>query len=216
MIRVLIADDEAIISAGIQLILEQDNEIEVVARVENGKAAFELCRGGQVDLVLMDINMPLCDGVEGTKLIKAFNKSIKVLILTTFYNEDLILPAFSNGADGYILKGIKPEEFVSTIKGVVNGLKVIHQSVFDTVLKYLSPEVKNQFIKDLPYNVNLNDTELKIIQLIVQGKTNAQIASNIYLSEGRVRNIITVILSKLCLTDRTQLAVYAVKNGLVK
>lgn len=215
MIRVLIADDEAITSTGIKMILEQDSEIDVVGCVENGKEAFELCQSEHVDLVLMDINMPICDGIEGTRLIKGFNKSVKVLILTTFYDEQIILPAFNNGADGYILKGIKPEEFVSTVKGVVKGLKVIHQSVFDTVLKYLAPDVKNEFIKGLPYNMNLNETELRIIHFIVQGKTNGQIAASIHLSEGRIRNIITVILSKLGLSDRTQLAVYAVKNKLV-
>jgi DNA-binding NarL/FixJ family response regulator len=163
----------------------------------------------------MDINMPVCDGVEGTNLIKGLNKSIKVLILTTFYDEKIILPAFNNGADGYILKGIKPEEFISTVKSVAKGLKVINQNVFDTFLKHCTPEIKNNFQSNKIDNINLTEIEQKIIHYIVQGKTNGEIAANIYLSEGRVRNIITGILAKLGLGDRTMLAVYAVRNNLV-
>lgn len=214
MIHVVIADDEAIISTGIKLLLEQDDEINVVGCVENGMDALELCRKEPVDLVLMDINMHVCDGIEGTKLIKSFNKSIKVLILTTFYDEKIILPAFNNGADGYVLKGIKPEEFISTVKNVAKGLKVIQQNVFDVVLKHLASRAETEPIKDIPDHIDLNETELKIIHFIIQGKTNNQIAENVHLSEGRVRNIITGILLKLGLNDRTQLAVYAVRNKL--
>lgn len=215
MIRVVIADDEAIIGNGIKLLLEQDNEIQGLACVENGREALEICKKEPVDLVLMDISMPICDGIEGTRLIKNYDSGIKVLILTTFYDEQIILSAFNNGADGYILKGIRPEEFISTVKGVVKGLKVMNQDVFNTVLKHLAPQGSAQPTKAPLDNLDLNETELQIIHLIVQGKTNRQIASTMHLSSGRISNIITVILSKFSLSDRTQLAVYAVRNRLV-
>jgi DNA-binding NarL/FixJ family response regulator len=217
MIKVMIVDDQDIVVEGIKSILEADPDIEVVGSANNGLDAVRLCEKLSPDLVLMDIIMPVCDGIEGTRLIKASFPDVKVLVLTTFSDEHNILEAIQNGADGYILKDIKPEELRFTVKNMAKGLSVIHQNVFQTLLKKVTivdnAAAETGVNGSIPFK--LTEQELAIIQQIVFGKNNREIATEIYLSEGRVRNIITGILEKLQLKDRTQLAVYAVKNKLI-
>lgn len=217
MIKVIIVDDQDIVVEGIKSILEADPDIEVVGSASNGLDAVTLCEKISPNLVLMDIIMPVCDGIEGTRLIKASFPWIKVLVLTTFSDEQNILEAIQNGADGYILKDIKPEELRFTVKNMVKGLSIIHQNVFQTLLKKVTiiDNAAAETGVSGGIHIKLTDQELAIIQQIVFGKNNREIATEIYLSEGRVRNIITGILEKLQLKDRTQLAVYAVKNKLI-
>jgi DNA-binding NarL/FixJ family response regulator len=214
MLKIVIVDDESIIRHGIKLILEEDNEIEVVGMAVDGMEAFNICKNVPVDLVLMDLYTPNCNGIEGTKLIKEYDKSIKIIILTTFYDEENILNALNNGADGYLLKDIDPRELISSIKSTVNGLKVVHQNVFTTVLKRVGNPASNNLNKDFAPDM-FNENEIKIIKLVVQGKTNKNIGLEMHLSEGRIRNIITEILGKLYLKDRIQLAVFAVRNNII-
>jgi len=188
---------------------EQSPDIEVIACAGNGMEALLLCEKLAPDLVLMDIAMPDCDGIEGTRLIKEKYNNIKVIILTTFIDEEKISQAIKNGADGYVLKDISTAELITTIKNSFANLRVIHQNVLDML--------KNQFKKEdndiLVYN--FTDQEKTIIKMIVNGRNNKEIASVVHLSEGRVRNIVTEILNKLKLESRTQLAVYAIKHKLI-
>ncbi|MCX7922218.1 MAG: response regulator transcription factor [Clostridia bacterium] len=219
MIKVLIVDDQLILKESLKYIIEQDNDIEVVGCAENGKAALQMCDKFLPDVVLMDIMMPVCDGVEGTKLIKRKHSSIKVIILTTFSDDANISKALENGADGYILKEITPEELVMAIKNVAKGFGIIHKKTYNAIVRQLNsannePEhiIKEEKTKA---NIELTDREIVIIRSIVEGKSNREIAAELYLTEGRVKNIITEILAKLKLKDRIQLVVYAVKNNLV-
>jgi len=215
MIRVIIADDQAIIREGIKLIIEQDSEIKVVGSAVNGLEAFELCKSMLPDLVLMDIVMPLYDGIKGTKLIKEMHKQIKVVILTTYAEEGKISDALQNGADGYVFKDMETEELILSIKSIAKGLKVIHENAYGTVLKQLSISQGMHRNQENISNYNLTERELEIIKFIVYGKSYKEIASSLFLSEGSIRNAASVILTKLDLKDRIQLAVFAVKNSIV-
>lgn len=210
MIRILIVDDSPILRNGLKTIIKQDNEIKVMDSAENGQEALEMCKKILPDLVLMDIRMPICDGVEGTRLIKEFNSAIKVIILTTFDDNESISKVLDNGADGYILKDIKDEDLIRTIKSTVNGYSIIQQSVFKSIKSQYKVNTMNTGLK-----INLSEREIEIIKLIVDGKDNKQIAVTLYLVDGTVRNTISSILDKLKLKDRTQLAVFAIKNDLV-
>ena len=222
MIKLILAEDQIIVREGIKRLLQEDEEIDIVGCAGNGSEALELCDAFNPEIVLMDINMPVCDGVEGTKLIKQKHPSIKILILTMYNDDDNICRAMENGADGYVLKGIKPEDLIGTIKKLVNGLNVVDESVLTTIMEKYKCRKKNQKVSDMikkseknMLNNLLNDTEKEIIKYIVYSKNNREIADLLHLSEGRVRNIITRIFKKLNVKDRTQLAVYAVKKDII-
>lgn len=206
MINVLITEDKRLIAEGFKFIIESDKEINVVGLALNGYEALELCKIHRPDLVLMDLKMPCCDGIKGTKLIKAFSANIKVLVLTTFDDDEMVSEALKNGADGYILKDINAEKLISTIKGTAKGLNVIDENVYQNIVnKFNQPDNQKP-------EYALTDREIRLIELVVYGKSNKEIAAELTITEGRVKNIITNILSKLGLSDRTSLAVYAVKN----
>lgn len=216
MIKVLIVDDQVILRESLKFIVEQDPEINVVGLAGNGKEALEHCKELVPDVVLMDIMMPVCNGVEGTKLIKSQFRSIRVIILTTFNDDENISKAIKNGADGYVLKDIKPDELILAVKSVAKGFSIMHHTAMDSVAKQIDHESDaNHHKQELKLDVNLTDRELSIIELIVDGKSNKEIAAKIFITEGSVKNIITNILEKLNLKDRTQLAVFAVKNNIV-
>ncbi len=216
MIKVLIVDDQVILRESLKFIVEQDPEINVVGLAGNGKEALNLCKELVPDVVLMDIMMPVCNGVEGTKLIKSQFRSIRVIILTTFNDDENISKAIKNGADGYVLKDIKPDELILAVKSVAKGFSIMHHTAMDTVAKQIDHENEtNHHKQEFKLDVNLTERELSIIELIVDGKSNKEIAAKIFITEGSVKNIITSILEKLSLKDRTQLAVFAVKNNIV-
>lgn len=129
MIKVVIADDQLLVAQGIKYLIEKDGNIEVVGCACDGEEALKICEKLNPDIVLMDIKMPGCSGIQGVKMIKQKHKDIKVVMLTTFCDDDSISKAMNNGADGYVLKDIKPNELINTIKSTVNGLRVVHQNV---------------------------------------------------------------------------------------
>jgi DNA-binding NarL/FixJ family response regulator len=214
MIKVLIVDDSAVYREGLRAILEQDNEIEIAGSAANGIEALEFCRKSPPDLVLMDIRMPFCDGVEGTRLIKETNSNIRILILSTFDNDEYVIQALKNGADGYILKGMGDEDLVLMTKITMKGLGMFQQKIVQSVKEHLNnSQEPTEPVKET--YLDLTDQESEILRWIVDGKTNKEIARLVFLAEGTIRNIISTLLSKLELNDRTQLAIYAIKNKLV-
>lgn len=215
MIKVVLVDDQVILRESLKFIIEQDSEIEVVGSAGDGREALKLCDRLLPNLVLMDIMMPGCDGVEGTRLIKEKYSSIKVIILTTFNDDDNISKALKNGADGYVLKDIKPDELILAIKSAAKGLGVIHKNAMTSVVRHFGTGNAVPGPKEPGPDLDLTPREASIIKLIVDGNNNKEIAAALYLTEGSVKNIITGILAKLKMKDRTQLAVYAVKNNLV-
>lgn len=210
MIRILIVDDEVILRDSLKYILEEDEDIEVLDCAGNGREALAACRRNLPDIVLMDIVMPLSDGVEGTMLIKKEFPEVKIIILTTFQDNENVKNALINGADGYLLKLIKPKELIQAIKNTANNINPMHSSTLKTIIDHLDKNDKGKAV-----SFDLNEKESDVIRLIVDGKSNREISQILFLSEGSIKNTITAILNKLKLKDRTQLAVFAVRNNIV-
>ncbi|MDP4181802.1 MAG: response regulator transcription factor [Bacillota bacterium] len=215
MINILIAEDDKFARDSLKYIIEQDDELNVVAVASNGKEAFIECEKHLPDVVLMDLNMPQYDGIEGIKLIRQKFKAVKIVIITSDTDDDIVKKVFSYQLDGYICKDINPLDIKMIIKNTVKNLLVIHSKAF-AVLQNCIKEFSKDTNEKIKNNckVFLSSREMKIIKLIVEGKNNKEIAKNICLTEGRVRNIISDILKRLYLKDRTQLALYAIKNKL--
>ena len=166
--------------------------------------------------------MPTCNGIEATKLIKSKYPDIKILILTASSDEDDVTEAIQNGADGYILKDIGTEELILSIKSTAVGLKIVCNDIFNSIshIKDVKVVTQNHTSRSKALNidgisVSLSDRERKIIKMIVEGNDNKQISNSLFIAQGTVKNSITEIISKLELKDRTQLAVFAIKHGLV-
>lgn len=215
-IKVLIADDIMILRQGLKAVLEQDEGIEVVALAENGKEAFEKCKVYKPDVVLMDMRMPDYDGAYGIRAIKEQCSQIRVLVLTTFDDEETIKKALSSGADGYILKEMEDEKVIASVKSVYAGMSIFGDNVYQVMRNHMEQAKGADLEKELP-NVSkpaFTGREQDILKLVAQGYDNREIAAELFLAEGTVRNQISRLLEKLSLKDRTQLAVYAVKNGL--
>ena len=218
MIRVIIAEDQKLLRESFKNIIENNSDIKVVACATNGNEAYDLCKKYKPDVVLMDLSMPVCNGTQATKLIKFKFPSIKVLILTASNDTNDVTDAISSGADGYILKDISTEELILSIKSASLGLGIITKDILNPIVSNLHKENKKTKKKTIAIegiNVSLTERELNIVAMIVDGKDNKEIGAALFIAEGTVKNIITEIISKLQLKDRTQLAVYAVKNGLV-
>ena len=221
MTRVIIAEDQKLLRESFKNIIENNSDIKVVASATNGKEAYNLCKEYKPDVVLMDLSMPICNGTEATKLIKKEFPSVKVLILTASNDKMDVAEAIRNGADGYVLKNIGTEELILSIKSASLGLGIVDKDLLDPVLlnlnckKKMIPKNGNITVDISGITVSLTERELNIVSMIVDGKDNKEIGASLFIAEGTVINIITEIISKLQLKDRTQLAVYAVRNDLV-
>lgn len=215
MINVLIVDDDPFIRQSLQVLLGMDLDIEVTGAASEGNEALELLQKGlMVDVVLMDIRMPGCDGVEGTGKIKKAFPQISVLMLTTFDDDEYIIEALRNGASGYLLKNIPPDRIIQGIKTVHEGNMLIHPDIARKLATFLQPAARQESPQGQPLeSFGLTKAELTIVASIAEGHTNKEIAGQLFLSEGTVKNYITDILSKLELRDRTQIAIFYLKNG---
>lgn len=214
----MLADDQKLLRESLKNLIENNSDMKVVASAVNGLEAYELCGTINPDIILMDISMPVCNGIEATKLIKSKYPSIKILILTASNDEEDVVEAIHLGADGYILKDIGTEELILSIKSAFLGLAVLHKDLLNIHSLNKPVSVRHSKSKTLKINgidVSLSERELKIIEMIVEGKDNKEIGASLFIAEGTVKNTITEIISKLQLKHRTQLAVYAVKNHLV-
>lgn len=210
-INIIIVDDEKLIREGLKIILSSFQDIEVVDLCENGEAAYKACKEHKVDLVLMDIRMPKCDGVLGTRLIKETFKEIKVLILTTFNDREYIHEAMKFGASGYLLKDSSYDVIYEGIKAALIGSVVVHPEVATVMM---IEEVKKDNSEQVIEQCNLTEKEVSIIREIANGLSNKEIGEKLFLSEGTIKNNISNILAKLELRDRTQIAIFAFKSGI--
>ncbi len=215
MIKVLLVDDQDILVEGLKMILGKEVDIEICGTANNGRKAYEACKWNRPDVVLMDIKMPEVNGVDATGMIKKDFPSVKVIVLTTFNDDEYIYDALKNGASGYLLKDATPAEIAGAIRTVYNGGALIQSDIAVRVLDKFSELAKGNMGRPSDPRVELlTDREIEICRLIAEGKNNKEIADELYLSEGTVKNHITKVLIKLDLRDRTQLAVFTIKNDL--
>ncbi|WP_298202662.1 response regulator transcription factor [Desulfosporosinus sp.] len=205
--KVIIVDDDALIREGLKILLEIEADIQVVGTASNGQEALEMCRKEKPDLVLMDIRMPVMDGVLGTKLIKSHYKDIKVVVLTTFMDDEYIKEALKNGAEGYILKNQPADSIIESLRAVNKGNIVLEREVAHALSAMLK-EGK----KAAPERLDISQRELGILKLVGEGLSNREIAERLNLSEGTTRNYVTGLLEKLGFRDRTQLAIFYIRN----
>ncbi|WP_339148559.1 MULTISPECIES: response regulator transcription factor [unclassified Sutcliffiella] len=212
MINILLAEDQALVRQGIKMMIEQHPSFRVVAEVATGKDAVDAYEKHLVDLVLMDVRMPVMTGIEATKLIRQRDPNAKVLILTTFADDEYAMEALKLGALGYLLKDADAASLLTSIESCLNGGISIDASVAGKVVPRLINRPREASGME---PVELTSRERSILQLVGDGKNNQEIAEALHLSVGTVKNHVTAILQKLGLRDRTQLAIFAIRNGIV-
>ena len=217
MIKVLIADDQELIRQSLQIILGAEPGFEVLDSVENGKEVIRSIRKEKPDVILMDIRMPEMDGVVCTQIIKENYPAIKIIILTTFDDDEYVFNALKYGASGYLLKGIQTKELAEAIRKVHQGTSMINEDIASKVVAMFSRMAQTNIAIQIDerQTADLKRTEWQIIALVGSGLSNKEIAGKLRLSEGTIRNSLSMILSKLDLRDRTQLAIWAVQTGVV-
>lgn len=217
MIKILIADDQELIRQSLQIILNNEADFEVTDAVANGLEVVRSVRKNRPDIILMDIRMPEMDGVVCTQIIKENYPDIKIIIVTTFDDDEYVFNALKYGASCYMLKGASMKELSDAIRKVYQGNAMINGDIASKVVKLFSKMAQSNLtiqVDELQSN-SLKENEWQIIVQVGSGLSNKEIATKLNLSEGTVRNSLSIILSKLGLRDRTQLAIWAVQTGAV-
>jgi DNA-binding NarL/FixJ family response regulator len=212
MIKILICDDQEIVYEGLQRILETDPEISVVGIAHDGQEALELAAKKKPDLVLMDLKMPVMNGIQATRKLRERYPDMHVLVLTTYADDEWLFDAIRSGASGYLLKDRPRKELIEAIKGTIAGDSYIDPAVARKVLANVAqtPPSKSRRAK-----ISLSPREAEILELLALGLSNADIAQRLFLSEGTVRNYMSDLFTKLEVSDRTQAVVVALRYGLV-
>ncbi|MDC7224000.1 MAG: response regulator transcription factor [Spirochaetales bacterium] len=209
MIKLVICDDQALIRDGLEMLLKLEEGIRVVGKARNGEEALNMVEEQNPDLVLMDLKMPDMNGIEATRRIRDNYKNTKVLVLTTYNDDEWLFDALRAGASGYLLKDTPREEVVKAVRGTVEGNTYLDPAIAGKVLN----QVKRARREDRePLREKLTKRETEVLSLLAKGCNNSEIAAALYLSEGTVRNHISVIFGKLGVSDRTQAAILAIKH----
>jgi DNA-binding NarL/FixJ family response regulator len=213
-IRLLIADDQEIVCEGLRAMFAPVPQIEVVGVAKNGLEAVDLAGRLHPDLVLMDLKMPKMNGVQATKTIREKFQEVRVLVLTTYDADEWVLDAIRNGAAGYLLKDTPQEELVKAIINTAKGWNPIDPQVAGKILDRVTQQVSMPS-PDQTLISQLSEREREVLRLLASGLGNSEIAKTLFLSEGTVKNYVSVIFSKLGVTDRTQAAILVIHSGLV-
>jgi NarL family two-component system response regulator LiaR len=206
-VRVLVTDDHAIVREGLRAMIEARRDMELVGEAKDGAEAVAKALALRPDVILMDIVMPRMDGIEATASIMAKNPAARILILTSFAEDEKLFPAIRAGAVGYLLKDSSPQELLQAILDVHGGSASLNPSIALRVIRQISQPVDLPVIED-----PLTERELQVLQLIAQGMSNAEIARDLIIGERTVGTHVSNILSKLHLANRTQAALYAVRQ----
>ena len=214
-IRVLVVDDHQVVRQGLSTFLSLNPGITVVGEAADGRTAVELVRALEPDIVLMDLVMPVLDGISATRQIKALGLRTQVIALTSFTEDDKVIPAIQAGAASYLLKDVTPEALVEAIVAVQRGEARLHPDVARKLMQQVAapPGAASQAGPPPP---DLTARELEVLRLVAQGRSNAEIAAALVISEKTVKTHVSSLLSKLHLEDRTQLAIHAIKSGLAE
>ncbi|MEH2361088.1 response regulator transcription factor [Nostoc sp.] len=209
MIKVLLVDDQSLIRQGLKALLELEPDIEIVGEAENGEQAINLVAQLQPDVILLDIRMPIMDGVAATREIQKRFAKTKILVLTTFDDDEYVSAAMQNGAMGYLLKDTPSEELAVAIRAVHKGYTQLGPGIVKKLLTQFSHPTPTQSLPVPSSLAELTPREKEVLQLIATGASNREIAQELYISEGTVKNHVTNILNRLNLRDRTQAAIWA-------
>ena len=217
-VSVLIADDQPLLRAGFRMILEAEPGIRVVGEAGDGRAAVEAARRLRPDVVLMDIRMPIMDGVEATRRLAGHgvDDPVKVLILTTFDLDEYIVEALRSGASGFLLKDVPPDELVAAINIVADGGALLAPSVTRRLLDTFAHRLPPAGRAGSDVVADLTERELEVLRLMAGGKSNAEIAEELVVSETTVKTHVSRVLMKLDLRDRVQAVVFAYEHGIVQ
>jgi two-component system, NarL family, response regulator LiaR len=214
MVRVLIVDDQTVVREGLAAILSTDPEIEVVGLAGNGQQALDLVPEAQPDVVLMDLKMPVLNGVQATQRLRRTHPEVSVLVLTTYAADDWVFDALQAGAAGYLLKDTRRDDLLAAIKGTAEGGSYLAPAIAGRVVQQAvagpPPPVPGELESEA-----LTERELQVLHLVAKGYRNPEIAQRLHLARGTVRNYVSTILQKLGVADRTQAAMEALRRGLI-
>ncbi len=209
--KILLCDDQAVIRDGLEMLLNLERDFEVIGAAQDGAEAVELAAQKQPDLILMDLKMPIMNGIEATRQIRAKFPNIKILVLTTYDDDEWVFDAIRAGASGYLLKDTSRQKIVEAIRGTMDGKSFVDPAIAGKLLNQVASR------QTQPASIltdKLTERELDVLRLIAKGINNSEIAIQLHLSEGTIRNHVSAILEKLGVSDRTQAAVIAIQHGL--
>jgi len=209
--KILLCDDQAVIRDGLEMLLNLEKDFQVIGAAQDGAEAVELAAQKQPDLILMDLKMPIMNGIEATREIHTKFPNIKILVLTTYDDDEWVFDAIRAGAAGYLLKDTPRQKIVEAIRGTVEGKSFLDPAIAGKLLNQVASK------QTQPASIltgKLTERELDVLRLIAKGINNSDIAVQLHLSEGTVRNHVSAILEKLGVSDRTQAAVIAIQHGL--
>lgn len=209
--KILLCDDQAVIRDGMEMLLQLEKDFQMVGSAQDGFEAVELAAKTQPDLILMDLKIPGMNGIEATREIRKKFPNIKILVLTTYDDDEWVFDAIRAGASGYLLKDTPRQKIIEAIRGTVDGKSFVDPAVAG---KLLNQVASNQTQPASILEDKLTERELDVLRLLAKGMTNTDIAGTLHLSEGTVRNHVSAILEKLGVSDRTQAAVIAIQHGL--
>ncbi|AIS52738.1 LuxR family two component transcriptional regulator [Thermoanaerobacter kivui] len=205
MIKLLVADDHALIRKGLVQLIEMEKDIKVISQASNGEEAYKLTKELKPDLVLMDVNMPIINGIKAAKMLKEEKHQTKILFLTIYNDREYLVEALKLGVEGYILKDAEYDDLIKAIRIIYNGGVYIHPSLMEEIDNVDHENLKKE----------LTAREIEILTLISKGYSNKEIAQKLFLSEKTVKNHVYNIFKKLDVKDRTKAAIYMLKNGTI-
>jgi DNA-binding NarL/FixJ family response regulator len=214
MIRVLICDDQTVVREGLAAILSTDPEIEVVGLASHGEEALDLVPEACPQVVMMDLQMPIMNGVQATQQLRKLHPGVHVLVLTTYGEDEWVFDAIRAGASGYLLKDTRRDDLLAAIKGTAAGKAFLDPAVAGKVMQQATAGPRAPTSRERQAS-GFTERELDVLELLVEGLSNPEIAQRLHLAPGTVRNYVSAILQKLNVSDRTQAALVALRRGLV-
>ena len=214
-IRVLIVDDQALFREGLHTLLSVQTDLQVVGEARNGEEALRLASVHEPDIILMDLHMPILDGVAATRRLQSSQPAIKVIVLTTFDDDEDVFEGLRAGAVGYLLKDVPSEKLVEAIRGVARGESFLEPSIVNKIVAEFARLSPNRPSSSQPLIEPLSERELEILRLLGQGASNKEIADHLVITVGTVKNHLTNIMAKLSVRDRTQAALKAKELGII-
>lgn len=215
--KVLIVDDQQLMLRALRVFIDAEDDLVVVGEARNGRAAIEQCRALRPDLVVMDLQMPVLDGIEATRSITREHPEVKVLAVTTFHSEDWVIPALRAGAGGYVVKDSEPHEIVGAVRSVLAGEAAISRRVAATLVRSVvsEPEPAGPRPEEVAALEGLSEREREVVALLCEGRSNREIAAALFVSEPTVKSHLSHILAKMGVRDRVQVVIKAYRTGLV-